>query len=68
VGEYKDKLLLNVTVLFVRFWRKAIYRERIENVNVLVMRFWVRGKPTGKDTDCCCVFCEGLSEGNRERN
>ena len=38
------------------------------NVTVFVVRFWLRGILRGTDTECYCVYCEGLGEGNIERN
>ena len=45
------------------------YREEfILNVTVFFMRVWGRGKQRGTDTECYCDCCEGLGEGNIERN
>jgi hypothetical protein len=46
--QYREDLILNVTVFVVRVWRRAILR--------------------GTDTEYYFVFCEGLAEGNIERN
>ena len=47
-GQYREELILNVTVFVVRVWQRAIER--------------------GTDSECYCVSCEGLAEGNIERN
>ena len=47
-GQYREELVLNVTVFVVRVWGRAIQR--------------------GTDIECYCVCCEGLGEGNIERN
>jgi len=42
--------------------------ELILNVTVFVGRVWWRGIWRGTDTECYCVCCEALAEGNIERN
>ena len=38
------------------------------NVNVFVVWVWWKGIERGTDTEYYCVCCEGLVEGNIERN
>jgi hypothetical protein len=55
-------------------WRAAvIFRERereklILNITVFVVRVWRRARERGTVTECYCVCCERLAEGNIERN
>jgi hypothetical protein len=43
-------------------------KELILNVTVFVVRVWRRTIKRGTDTECYCDFCEGLAQGNKERN
>ena len=52
----------------VRVWGGQYTEELILNVTVLVVRVWQRVIYRGTDTECYCVYCEGLAEGNIERN
>ena len=39
-GQYREKLVMSVTVFVIRVWWRAVER--------------------GTDTECYCVYCEGL--------
>ena len=41
--------------------------EQILNVTVFVLMVWWSGIWRGTDTECYCVFCEGLGEGKERR-
>ena len=58
--QYREQLILNVTVFVVRFWGGEYREELILNVTVFVVRVLVRAILRGTDTECYCVCCEGL--------
>ena len=41
-GQYREELILNVTVLVVMVWEGEYREELILNVTVLVVRVWRR--------------------------
>jgi len=41
-GQYREELILNVTVFVVRVWREQYREELILNVTVFVVRVWQR--------------------------
>ena len=59
-GQYREKLILNVTV----FYRE----ELILNITVFVVSVCWRAIYRGTDTECYCVCCECVLESNIERN
>jgi len=59
---------LNATVFVVRGWGGQYREELILNVTVFVVRVWGRAIQRVTDIECYCVCCEGLVEGNIERN
>jgi len=67
-GQYREELLLSVTVFVVWVWGGQYREELILNVTVIVVGDWRKAIERGTDTECYCVCCEGLAEGNRERN
>jgi len=41
-GQYREELILNVTLFFVRVWGGQYRKELILNVTVFVVRVWLR--------------------------
>ena len=39
-GQYREELILNITVFVVRVWREQYREEQILNVTVFVVRVW----------------------------
>jgi len=59
---------MNITVFVVRVWEGQYREELMLNVTVFGVRVWRWGIERGTDPECYCVCCEGLGEGNIERN
>ena len=67
-GQYRQELILNVTLCFVRVWGGQYREELIVNVTVFVVRVRKTEILRGNGAECYCVDSEGLTEGNIERN
>ena len=59
-GQYKEELILNVTVFVVRVWGKQYREVLIMNITVFFVRVRRRPIQKGTDTENYCVCCEGL--------
>jgi len=66
-GHYREELILNVSMFVVRVWWRQYREELILNITVFVVRVWWKAIQRGTDTECYCVCCEFLVEGNTER-
>jgi hypothetical protein len=55
-GQYREELILNVTVFVVRVWRWAIWRGTDTECYCVFLRVWRRAIWRGTDTECYCVF------------
>ena len=60
-GQYREELILNVTVLFVRVWRREIQRGTDTECYCVCCEGLGRAIERGTDTECYCVICEGLA-------
>jgi hypothetical protein len=67
-GEYREELILNITVFVVSVCVVEYREELILNVTVFVVSFGVRSIYRRTDTACYCVCCEFRVEGNKLRN
>ena len=58
--QYREGLILNITVLVVSVWGVKYREELILNVTVLVVRVWRRQYREGLILNITVFFCEGL--------
>ena len=59
-GQYREELILNVSMFVVRVWGGQYREELILNITVFVMRVVWKGLYIETDTECYCVCCECL--------
>ena len=67
-GQYREELILNVTVFVVRVWGGQYREELILSVTVFVVRCLGRAIWRGTDTEYYSVVFVVFVEGNIERN
>ena len=59
-GQYREELILNVTVFVVNVLGEQYREELILNVTVFFVTVCGRAILRGTDTECYCVCSEGL--------
>ena len=67
-GQYREELIQNLTLFVLRVWGGQYREELILNITVFFVMVWGSAIYRRTDTECYCVCCEGLVEGNMARN
>jgi hypothetical protein len=59
-GQYREELILNITVFVVRVWGGQYREELILNITVFVVGVGWGVIYRGTETEYCCVCCDCL--------